>query len=65
MASSSKKVTGGQHTDYHIAHRILIGVIILVALYHISTMRLAANDQILYFYIIMLEMVGIIYEYYG
>jgi hypothetical protein len=59
------KLLGGQHANYHIAHRILIGIIILVALYHISTMRLDANDQILYFYIIMLEMVGIIYEYYG
>ncbi len=54
---------GGQR-DYHLFHKILIGAIILIAIYHISTLKIHGVDQILFFYIVMLEIVGILYEYY-
>jgi hypothetical protein len=56
---------GGQSEKYHIFHQILIGIIILIALYHISIIKIETTDQLLFFYIIMLECVGIAYEYYG
>jgi hypothetical protein len=55
---------GGKSDEYHIMHRILIGIIILIALYHIAYIKIDTTDQILFFYIIMLEMIGILYEYF-
>lgn len=59
------KLLGGQGSTYHISHKVLICIIILIALYHISKLHIHTSDQVLFFYIVMLEMVGIIYEYYG
>jgi len=59
------RIIGGQGESYHIVHRILICMIIIIALYHISKLQIHTSDQVLFFYIVMLEMVGIIYEYYG
>ena len=55
-------LSGGKNTGYHVFHRILIGLIILIALYHISSLKIETTDQILFFYITMLEIVGISYE---
>jgi hypothetical protein len=50
--------------DYHVMHKILIGIIILIALFHISQLKIDSTDETLFFYIVMLEIVGISYEYF-
>lgn len=50
--------------EYKLLDKILIGAIILIALYHVSILNITTVDQIMFFYIIMLEMIGIAFEYY-
>ncbi len=56
---------GKESREYKIIDRILIGMIILIALYHISHMKIKTPDQMLIFYVLMLEIIGVIYEYYN
>jgi hypothetical protein len=56
------KILGGQNGDYHIFHKILIFIIIVMALYHISKLEIHETDTVIFFYIVMLEMIGIIFE---
>jgi hypothetical protein len=58
------KIFGGQSDKYHLFHRILIGIITLIVLYHLFIMKLETQDQIMFLYIILFEIIGIGYEYF-
>ena len=58
---------GGDTTnrEYKTFDKIIIGIIVLIIIYHLSVLKISNVDQIMFYYIAMLEMVGILYEYYN
>jgi len=58
------KIFGGQGSQYHFFHKALIGVIILIVLYHLFIMKLETQDQIMFLYIVLFEIIGTGYEYF-
>ena len=55
---------GGQSSKYHFFHKALIGLIILIVLYHLFIIKLETQDQIMFLYIVLFEIIGIGYEYF-
>lgn len=58
-------LSGSQNTSYISIHLVLIGLILCITLFHIYNLKIETTGEILCFYIIMLEIIGISYEYFG